>query len=114
MKLSDLNESFNPKDRYMYNNPVVSRGIGKQDDNPRGVDYDGGYPGSSTGGTRTSPKKASPDSEDIEEDDNDLLDTSIPDDTPAPLKKSNNVQPIMKEPDDWLNPKVAKHRGPGA
>jgi len=76
------------------------------------VDLTGGYPGSSTGGTRSSPKKAFIDKDDIK--DKNELDTNIPDDTPEELKKTNTVQPILKEPEDWLSPKVAKHRGPGA
>lgn len=100
MKLSRLNEQNNPQDRYMFNNPVTSRGIGKQDDSKRpSANYDGGYPGSSTGGTRTSPGKVAPDGEDFEQPEVDIED---------------NVPPIMKEPNDGLSPKVANHRGPGA
>jgi hypothetical protein len=64
------------------------------------VNYSGGYPGSSTGGTRTSPNKEWPDEEDLE------------DDTPEKLEKSNIYQPILKEPNDHLKPKHP-YKGPG-
>lgn len=69
-------------------------------------------PASNTGGIRSTPDRVWVDDEDFEG--TDKLDSSIPDDVPDELKKTNNTQPILKEPDDWLNPKVAKHRGPGA
>lgn len=102
-------ENFNHKDRYKYNSPIMTRKIATLDNNNK--PNPSGFPGSDTGGMRTSPKKSWPDKEDV---DAGQLDTNIPDDTPKQLKKSNNTQPIMKEPDDWLNPKVSKHRGPGA
>lgn len=83
-----------------------------------------GYPGSSTGGMRTMPSKVWIDKKDLKDkngrDVSNLsspdgdLESNIPDDVPDELKKTNITQPILKEPDDWLNPKVAKHRGPGA
>lgn len=80
------------------------------------------YPGSNTGGLRTMPMWIWPDKRmiDDEEDSKEIslsnqdLESDIPDDVPDELEKTNTTQPIMKEPDDWINPKVAKHRGPGA
>lgn len=53
-------------------------------------------PAASTGGTRTSPKKASIDRADITDKNGDEV--------PNNLKNSNNQQPILKEPNDKLKP----------
>lgn len=59
-----------------------------------------GFAGANTGGTRSSISKKWPDLKDLEEE--------VPDD----LKKSNIVQPILKEPNDSLKPKGSP-KGPG-
>lgn len=71
-----------------------------------------GYPGSGTGGMRTMPSKIWVDDDgmhrtkDMNYDlENDEVDTDVYD---------ISIKPILREPDDWVNPKVSKHRGPGA
>jgi len=102
MKLSNLNEAMNFKSGQSAS----------------------GYPGSGTGGMRTMPSKVWIDRRELDDkkqedapnlsSDDGSLESNLPDDVPDELKKTNTVQPILKEPDDWLNQKVAKHRGPGA
>lgn len=79
----------------------------KEMEESRGVNS--GYGGANTGGTRSSVGRVWPNKRDF--DDEEDLESNLPDETPGKLKKSNIYQPILKEPADHLRPRAPK--GPG-
>lgn len=77
------------------------------------------YPGSGTGGARSMPSKAYVDGDDIDsinDSEDDFIDFDKEFDYDDIKTDTDNIEVdiILKEPDDWINPKVSKHRGPGA